>query len=174
MKLLAILLLSLTVGVAIGLLIADFTNNQTTFFGDSLAVNLGAAGVSGEKTWQGLPRFERLVESKEIEKIYYAEGINDILHGAPEWMTYCNVRQAAWLAEKNGVEFVLLGMPPINFQNPELNEKATRINTFYSELAKEEGFEFIDTRGCVSESDLIDDVHLSPEGIEKLRRCIDN
>ncbi|NEV63460.1 arylesterase [Thiorhodococcus minor] len=131
-------------------------NGTLLAFGDSLTYGVGTdpahsypsvlerlsgrrvinAGVSGEVTADGLPRLRGLLAQSRPDLLLLLEGGNDILRNRDPQATKRNLAAMIELAEANGIEVVLIGLP----------EKRLFSSTapFYTELAEEYDLVFED------------------------------
>ena len=148
---------------------APLIQNGVFYFGDSHARFMGGEGIDGEKSWQGLKRLGFVLDNYDMDTIVYSSGIVDLLNGEPDWMILGNVRQAAWLAQKADADFFVLGL--FLTKHDGLNERIVALNPQLASLAEQEGFGFIDSAACVSEEDLVNELHLNAEGYRKLKEC---
>ena len=106
-------------------------NGTILAFGDSLTVGVGTspdnsypavlaeltgrqvinAGVSGEVTSAGLPRFKALLQQSRPDIIILLEGGNDILRNGNLTITQQNISEMIRLAHSRDIDVVLIGVP---------------------------------------------------------------
>lgn len=158
-------------------------NATIVAFGDSLTFGIGStnggtyprslaeltglsvinAGISGERTSQGLKRFRSVLDKHSPELVILLEGGNDILRNQPAVQTKKNLASMIEIALSEQVAIILLGVP----EKKLFSDSAP----FYTELAEEYDLVFSDDLV----SDLIktskyksDPIHLNSSGYQKL------
>ncbi|CAN8140243.1 acyl-CoA thioesterase I [uncultured Thiomicrorhabdus sp.] len=89
------------------------------------------AGVSGEKTADGLPRLQKLLQNTEqrIDLVVLLEGGNDILQNKPYSQTKSNLAAMIELLQAKNIQILLVGVP----EKKLFSDSAP----FYKELADE-------------------------------------
>jgi len=136
-------------------------------FGDSLTAGVGAekhesypavlsllsgltvvnAGVSGEKSAQGMERLPGALSSNHPDLLLLLEGGNDILRNRNTASIKANLASMIEYARASGVEVVLMGVPEKNL--------FSKVAPLYQELAQEHEVVFI--------PDLVSDLLRNPE-----------
>ncbi|MEH6579419.1 MAG: GDSL-type esterase/lipase family protein [Amphritea sp.] len=162
-------------------------NGTILAFGDSLTVGVGTspnnsypailaeltgrqvinAGISGEMTSAGLPRFKGLLEQSTPDIIILLEGGNDILRNGNLTTTRQNISEMIRLAHSRDIDVVLIGVP----EKKLFSDSAP----FYTELAETYDVVFADEiiakllRTPAYKSDAI---HFNQPGYQKLAQHI--
>jgi acyl-CoA thioesterase-1 len=152
-------------------------------FGDSLTYGTGAlpgqsypavlqkaisrtvinAGVPGETTSEGLARLPRLLERYHPALVLLCLGANDMLRGLDEGAAAKNLKEMIRMAEKQGAQVVLIGVPRPNLlaSTPE----------FYQQIAEEFSLPFMrNTMSDILKKNSLksDFIHPNAKGYRKL------
>lgn len=152
-------------------------------FGDSLTYGTGAsprqsypavlqklvsrtvvnAGIPGETTAEGLARLPRFLDRYHPALVLLCLGANDMLQGLDEGSAAENLKEMIRMAEKQGAQVVLIGVPKPNLlaSTPE----------FYRQIADEFSLPFMEnTMSDVLKNNSLksDFIHPNAKGYQKL------
>ena len=156
-------------------------------FGDSLTYGTGAlpgqsypavlqkiisrtvinAGVPGETTSEGLARLPRFLDKYHPALVLLCLGANDMIRGLDEGAAAENLKEMIRMAEKQGAQVVLIGVP-----RPTL-----LVNTpeFYRQIAEEFSLPYAENimRDVLKKNSLKSDfIHPNAKGYQKLAEGI--
>lgn len=156
-------------------------------FGDSLTYGTGAlpeqsypavlqklisrtvinAGVPGETTSEGLARLPHYLERYRPAVVLLCLGANDMLQGRDEVAAAENLKEMIRMAEKQGAQVVLIGVPRPNLlvSTPE----------FYRQIAEEFSLPFLENtmREILKKNSLKSDfIHPNAKGYRKIAEGI--
>lgn len=162
-------------------------NSQILAFGDSLTLGVGAksehsypaqlssltnlkvinAGVSGEKTAQGIVRFNQLLDESHPDLIILLEGGNDILQNVSESEIKKNLALMIERAKQENIPILMIGVPKKSLFSSSAS--------FYRELS--EDYELLLDDEIISKlikspSMKSDSVHFNQKGYLKLAEKI--
>lgn len=128
------------------------------------------AGISGETTSEGLARLPGVLAETNPDLVILLEGGNDILRNQDLSQTEANLSAMIELAESQGVEVVLVGVP----------NRLAKVASFYKDLAEDHEVVFApDLIGTLlrEESYKSDAVHFNAQGYrlvaEELHELLD-
>ncbi len=125
------------------------------------------AGVSGEMTVAGLKRLEAVIQETKPDLILLLEGGNDILRNQNLSQTKKNLQAMIDLAQGQGVEVVLIGVPKKGL--------FLTVASFYEELAEENNVVFegeLIPKLLSNPSYKSDSVHFNKEGYQEMAKQI--
>lgn len=132
------------------------------------------AAVPGNTTEQMLARFRRDVLAYHPDVLFLMGGTNDVCTHVAAGTTVRNIRAIVALAEANGIEVVLLTIPPINRIPTARLKRLRSINRSLIDLGKAEGITVVDVYAALALSNgrlprayiAADGLHLSERGEE--------